>query len=206
MPCPGFGLDGNARRGLRQTLRRRSEEGSDFESSRPSACPPLLPQLQAISDDWLASKTRQGEGLLARPLRCRLPAPLPVAVVRRGGRIVAFANSGGRPTARSCRSTSCATGADAPRDVMDYLFVELMLWGKEQGYRRFDLGMAPLSGLEGRKLAPLWTRAGALLFRLGEHSTISRACAATRRSSARSGSRATSRPRAGSPCRPCWPT
>ena len=50
--------------------------------------------------------------------------------------------------------------ADAPRGVMDYLFVELMLWGREQGYRWFNLGMAPLAGLEARTLAPLWSRAG----------------------------------------------
>ena len=28
------------------------------------------------------------------------------------------------------------------------LFVRLMLWGAEKGYERFNLGMAPLSGLE----------------------------------------------------------
>jgi phosphatidylglycerol lysyltransferase len=54
------------------------------------------------------------------------------------------------------------------RDVMDYLFVQLLLWSKSQGYARFDLGMAPLSGLQHRQLAPLWTRAGALLFAHGE--------------------------------------
>ena len=53
-------------------------------------------------------------------------------------------------------------------DVMDYLFIELLLWGKAQGFRRFDLGMAPLSGLQERQLAPLWTRAGALLFTHGD--------------------------------------
>ena len=59
--------------------------------------------------------------------------------------------------------------ADAPRGVMDYLFTRLMLYGRDAGYASFNLGMAPLSGLESRQLAPLWTRAGALLFRHGEH-------------------------------------
>ena len=58
---------------------------------------------------------------------------------------------------------------DAPRNVMDYLFAQLMLWGSAEGYRWFNLGMAPLSGLEQRQLAPLWTRAGAWLFQHGEH-------------------------------------
>jgi phosphatidylglycerol lysyltransferase len=44
-----------------------------------------------------------------------------------------------------------------------------MLWGKQQGYRWFNLGMAPMSGFEDRALAPLWSRVGSFLFRHGEH-------------------------------------
>jgi len=43
-----------------------------------------------------------------------------------------------------------------------------MLWAKRNGYQRFNLGMAPLSGIENRSLAPLWNRVGALLFSRGE--------------------------------------
>ena len=52
---------------------------------------------------------------------------------------------------------------------MDYLFIELMLWGRNQGYRWFNLGMAPLSGLEAHPLAPAWHRVGNFIFRHGEH-------------------------------------
>jgi len=52
---------------------------------------------------------------------------------------------------------------------MQFIFTELMLWGRAQGYRSFRLGMAPFSGLESRALAPLWTRVGALMYRYGEH-------------------------------------
>jgi phosphatidylglycerol lysyltransferase len=52
---------------------------------------------------------------------------------------------------------------------MEYLFIQLMVWGQQKGYRWFNLGMAPLSGLEDRALAPLWNRLGALVFRHGEH-------------------------------------
>lgn len=58
---------------------------------------------------------------------------------------------------------------DAPHSVMEYLFLKLMLWGQAEGYQWFNLGMAPLSGLENRALAPLWHRIGALVFRHGEH-------------------------------------
>jgi len=52
---------------------------------------------------------------------------------------------------------------------MDYMFVRLMLWGKAEKYRDFNLGMAPLSGFESHRLAPLWSRLGGLAFRHGEH-------------------------------------
>jgi phosphatidylglycerol lysyltransferase len=57
----------------------------------------------------------------------------------------------------------------APKGVMDYLFVEVMLWGKAQGYQWFNLGMAPLSGLEQHPLAPIWHRVGNLVFDVGGH-------------------------------------
>jgi phosphatidylglycerol lysyltransferase len=47
--------------------------------------------------------------------------------------------------------------------------VQLMLWGRQEGYTWFSLGMAPLSGIENRIAAPLWNRMGALLFQHGEH-------------------------------------
>lgn len=52
---------------------------------------------------------------------------------------------------------------------MDFLFVELMLWGRDQGYRWLNLGMAPLSGLDRHPLAPAWHRVGNFVFRHGEH-------------------------------------
>jgi phosphatidylglycerol lysyltransferase len=58
---------------------------------------------------------------------------------------------------------------EAPRGIMEFLFIEIMLWGKAEGYRAFSLGMAPLSGLEDRALAPTWSRIGAYVFRHGEH-------------------------------------
>jgi hypothetical protein len=51
---------------------------------------------------------------------------------------------------------------------MDFLFVQLMQWGRDQGYALVQLGLAPLSGIESRRLAPIWARIGALLYRHGD--------------------------------------
>ena len=51
---------------------------------------------------------------------------------------------------------------------MDYLFVELIEWGRREGYQAIEFGMAPLSGLDDRPLAPVLSRVGALIFERGE--------------------------------------
>lgn len=89
----------------------------------------------------------------------------PLGLVRQNGRIVAFANvlvAGGRATIDLMRYLE-----EAPPGVMDYLFVNLIEWARDQGVGEFSLGMAPLSGLENRRLAPLFARIGALVFAEG---------------------------------------
>jgi phosphatidylglycerol lysyltransferase len=51
---------------------------------------------------------------------------------------------------------------------MEALFVHAMKWGKDEGYRWFSLGVAPLSGFEQSPVAPLWTRAGLFLYEHAE--------------------------------------
>jgi lysylphosphatidylglycerol synthetase-like protein (DUF2156 family) len=47
---------------------------------------------------------------------------------------------------------------------MDFLYAELLLWAQGEGYLRFDLGMAPLSGLAEERYAPLFARFGRFVF------------------------------------------
>jgi phosphatidylglycerol lysyltransferase len=129
--------------------------------------PAALDELEAISNAWLARKqTREKRFSLGCFDRGYL-ARTPVAIVRRGGRIVAFANIWA-PTAREEVSIDLMRNVDdAPPGVMEFLFTELLVWGRAEGYRWFSLGMAPLSGFEEHRLAPVWNRLGALLFRHG---------------------------------------
>ena len=93
----------------------------------------------------------------------------PFVVVKKEGEIVAFANVWLGAEREEISLDLMRYLERAPKNVMDYLFIQLMLWGSRQGYRWFNLGMAPLAGLESRALAPLWSRIGAFVFRFGEH-------------------------------------
>ena len=106
-----FGLEGNARRGLRYTCRKARKEGSTFEVIPAEGVPAILPHLRTISGEWLAPARANEKGF---SLGCFDPAYLLRAPDRRDPpreRIVAFANIWQVPTATNSRSTSCATAA-----------------------------------------------------------------------------------------------
>jgi phosphatidylglycerol lysyltransferase len=168
VPLAAFSLQGGKRASLRQALTRGRREGSRFEVVPPEGVPAVLPRLREISDDWLASKNAKEKGFSLGRFDPAYLARTPMAVIRREGRIVAFANVWATPDRSELSIDLMRYGRDAPRDVMDHLFVELLLWGQAQGYARFDLGMAPLSGLESRALAPVLTKVGALIYQHGE--------------------------------------
>jgi phosphatidylglycerol lysyltransferase len=89
-------------------------------------------------------------------------------VVRCEGRIVAFANIWATADREELSVDLMRHAEEIPYGTMDYLFVRLMQWGRDQGFRWFNLGLAPLSGIEARRLAPIWARIGGLIYRHGD--------------------------------------
>jgi phosphatidylglycerol lysyltransferase len=169
VPLGELSLEGGARKGLRRAVRDVEKAGGSFEIIPPAAVPGLIPQLEEISNAWLAAKHTREKGFSLGRFDRRYLCYFPIAVVRTGERIVAFANVWMSGMQEELSVDLMRHLPDAPRGVMDYLFIELMLWGRSQGFRWFNLGMAPLSGLEQRRLAPRWARLASLLYRHGEH-------------------------------------
>jgi phosphatidylglycerol lysyltransferase len=169
VPLQDFSLEGSHRKGLRSTQNRMAREQCRFEVVPPDRVPDLLDELEAISNAWLAEKrTREKRFSLGFFDRNYLER-LPVAIVRRANRIVAFANVWPSEMKLELTIDLMRYDENAPPGVMEFLFTQLMLWGRMEGYQYFGLGVAPLSGFEEHRLAPLWNRIGALLFRHGEH-------------------------------------
>ena len=168
VPLDGFSLAGRRREVLRRNWRKAGESGATFEVIPPDGVPGLLEELKIISDDWLAMHSGGEKSFSLGGFVPRYVAEFPVAIVRSAGRIVAFATLW--PTAsRKALSMDLMRYTDhAPKNIMDFLFVELFEWGRAQCYEAFDFGAAPLAGLEDRPLAPIMSRVGRLLFVRGE--------------------------------------
>ncbi|MFL6620752.1 MAG: bifunctional lysylphosphatidylglycerol flippase/synthetase MprF, partial [Povalibacter sp.] len=169
VPLPEFSLKGKARSDLRQALNRGEREHMSIEVLPPGIGPELLAQLRTISDAWLADHATAEKSFSLGSFTDHYIQRLPIAVVRMGDRMVAFA---------TLMTTGLQTEAsvdlmrhvpDAPNGTMDFLFAKLLLYFQAQGYQRFGLGMAPLSGMAEHPLAPGWHRLGRLLFAHGEN-------------------------------------
>jgi phosphatidylglycerol lysyltransferase len=95
-------------------------------------------------------------------------ARFPIAVIRREGRIVAFANIWRGADRHEVSVDLMRFDRHAPKGVMEALFANLLRWAEAEGYGWFVLGMAPLSGIEQSPVASIWNRLGAFLYRHGE--------------------------------------
>jgi phosphatidylglycerol lysyltransferase len=167
VPLQDFTLERPEFKGLRQTLRRMENENVRFEWIDRERVPPLLPELRAVSDAWLAAHQLNEKGFSIGYFSAAYLRRTPVAVARRGDEIVAFAN-----VWDSCRQELSIDlmryRESAPPRAMEFLLTALMQEGAARGYARFSLGMAPLSGMDTHALAPLRRRVGALVYQHGE--------------------------------------
>lgn len=169
VPLGEFDLEGSRRKAFRHTLRRLERDGVTFRVLELDETLAAMPGLQRVSDDWLARKSAQEKGFSLGFFAPDYMRRTSVAVAEAGGRVVAFANLLAGADREELSVDLMRYSEDAPASVMEYLILKLLLWGREREYRWFSLGMAPLAGLEARRLSPLWSRMGAAVFRYGEH-------------------------------------
>ena len=168
LPIQDFAFEGQTRAKIRRAWRQVRDAGAAFEVLPPGGADSILPELSAISEEWLARQSGGDKSFALGGFNPRYLREFPVAIARWEGRIVAFANLWPTASRDAFSIDLMRYGWAAPKRIMDFLFVELISWGRDQGYAYLDFGNAPLAGLEDRPLAPVMTRVGRLMFDLGE--------------------------------------
>jgi phosphatidylglycerol lysyltransferase len=164
---PEFSLAGAKFKKMRAAHNKALKSGMEFAMLSPPHSPKLIAELKAVSNLWLGDKSGREKGFSVGKFSADYLGNFPISVIRHDGKILAFANimrpnDGPRVSIDLMRYLP-----DKASGMMEFLFLELMLYYQEQGAQEFSLGMAPLAGLEARRGARLWSRFGALLFRHG---------------------------------------
>ncbi len=169
VPLTDFSLQGRARKDLRHTFQHLEKENFGFEFVPKENVKDLLPSLKRVSDDWLEQKHTKEKGFSLGSFKKNYLCEFPCALVKKDGNILAFANVWVSAEREEISVDLMRHTFEAPSGMIDFLFIHLMFWGAQNGFKWFNLGMAPLAGLENRTLAPIWSRIGAFVFGYGEH-------------------------------------
>ena len=165
-----FSLDGKIRQVIRTHRNRHIKQGFSVSVDGPGSVRPNLARLTEISDQWLKYQSGGEKGFGLGRFDVHYIDRLPLATVRQAdGKVMAFASLW--PTADRSRIgvDLMRYGDDGPNGVMDYLFAEMFLWAKAQGYHYFDLNTSPAAGVEPDARAPFLTSLAKLAYEHGEN-------------------------------------
>lgn len=163
-----FSLEGGSKKGLRHSYNRIGQEGWEFKIISGEEAEKSIPSLKHISNNWLERKRTKEKRFSLGYFSADYLVRTPIGVLTKEDRISAFSNLWISADREELSIDLMRYDENAPKGTMDSLLIHIMLWGKEQGYKWFNLGMAPFSGLDNRSIAPLWNRLGGYLFIHGE--------------------------------------
>jgi phosphatidylglycerol lysyltransferase len=138
-------------RNFRHAKSRFEKEGYILSRHLPPHARELLDEVEEVSDDWLTLPGRRERGFTLGQFRRDYVNETPLFVLKDpGGHILAFVNE--VPAYRPGRATIdlMRHRAEIPNGAMDYLFLGLLLALREAGYKEFDLGLAPFTGVGDR--------------------------------------------------------
>jgi phosphatidylglycerol lysyltransferase len=163
-----FDLETPQRSKLRQALKRGERDGLTFSIVEKNALPDIYSALEQVSTSWLEHHNTREKAFSLGAFSRDYVAAQPVAVVRFQGEVVAFATL--QVTNRKVEVSIDLMRhlASAPKSCMDFLFCHLLLHFKQQGYQRFSLGMAPMSGMPQHRLANRWHKLAQFIYTYGE--------------------------------------
>lgn len=142
-----FRLVGKSGRKFRAVINRGENSGYSFKIMSPPFSKEFMDELENISNAWLSGREEKGFSLGFFDRDYLSLAPI-ACVLDDNGKVQAFANFLVCNTANESSIDLMRYDPQTERNgIMDYLFVQIFLYMKENDVVYFDLGMAPLSNV-----------------------------------------------------------
>lgn len=160
-----FTLEGSQNKTLRNSYNKMVRNGYRYDVIQPPYSARMLRELSYISDDWLtmrrATEMRFSLGWFDEAYLNTCP----ILLVRdREGFIEGFANFVSEFQANEMAVDLMRYRQGSESGLMDFLFVSLFQWAREQGYATFNLGLSALSGVGEHSQDPIVERTLNLIY------------------------------------------
>ncbi|MSE05268.1 DUF2156 domain-containing protein, partial [Lactobacillus salivarius] len=160
-----FSLSGKKKRGERALINKFEREGYTFEMIEPPFSKELIQELKQVSDSWLDGQLEKGFSLGFFDEYYLNQANISI-IKDADNKIVAFASM--MPMDDKTLSIDLMRHSkQAPSGIMDKIFITLFEYGKENGYERFDMGMAPLANVGTSQYSFIEERAAHFIYEYG---------------------------------------
>jgi phosphatidylglycerol lysyltransferase len=143
-----FSLEGHKVKQLRHALHKAEQSEIRLVEHQPPVAEAILNQVKAVSDEWLQIPGRRERQFTVGHFDLNyLRSMILYTIQDKTGKVLAFTNL--IPCFRQDEATIdlMRRGNDAPWGLMDFLFIQLFQELKNKGFKRFNLGLAPLSGI-----------------------------------------------------------
>lgn len=163
-----FTLSGKKMKSERAVMNKFKKENYQFEVVSPPFSESFIHEIKLVSDEWLGSRKEKGFSLgffSENYLQLN-----DIAIVKnQEEQIVAFANIMPTYTKEEGTIDLMRYSKQAPSSVMDYLFISLFEYMREEEITYFNLGMAPLSNVGTSKKSFFQERIAYLIYEFGSH-------------------------------------
>jgi phosphatidylglycerol lysyltransferase len=144
-----FTLEGKSKKEFRYKVRQLEGMGIHTVEYRPPVPAKVIRELRDVSDEWLRIPGRRERTFTLGQFTENYIRSTPViAALDKDETILAFVNLIAMWSLKELTIDLMRRRREAPNGIMDYLFVKLLLYAKEHGYERFNLGMAPMAGFQ----------------------------------------------------------
>jgi len=164
-----FDLKGKKKQNLRTAKNKFEKNNYKFEILHPPISDEIMNKLRIISYEWLGdrSENRFSIGWFDEEYLNRGP----IAVIRNEfDSIIAFASL--MPSYDNNKSFSIDLmrySKNSFNGIMEVLFLYIILWSKENGYKYFSLGMAPLANVGMLSRAHKQEKVAKFIYNFGNH-------------------------------------
>lgn len=139
-----FTLEGRKMKSVRNAISRVKKQEYTFEVIKPPFTDEFIESLKLVSDEWLGN--RKEKGFSIGSFKIDYLSRESIAIVRnKEGVIKGFTNLMPMYDEKTLSIDLMRFSNSTCNGIMDYMFVNLFEYAKEEGYSKFNMGLAPLS-------------------------------------------------------------
>ena len=141
-----FDMLGSGRRSFRNTVNRFEKDGYCFEVASPPFGDALLDELEKVSDEWLGKRKEMGFSIGWFHRDYLQNAPVAIVRNRSSNEIIAFVSVMFQGQDKEHVGIDLMrVKSEVPNSTMEFIFIRMLIYFKENGYKYFSFGVAPLA-------------------------------------------------------------